>query len=60
MDEYSRLDGDTCQLGGNVALLAVSIGRITGRGVDDELSCTVRVSQRKKRKRFGNFARWGE
>src|SRR5579863_9175730 len=60
LDEYSRLDGDACQVGGEVALLDVSFGRrITGRGLDDELGCTVRVSQWEKRKRFGNFARWG-
>jgi hypothetical protein len=60
LNEYSRLDGGACQVGEEVALLGVSVGRrTTGRGMDDELGRTVRVSQWEKRKRFGNFARWG-
>jgi len=61
LNEYGGLDRDARQLGDKVALLDVSVGRrITGRGMDDKLGCTVRVPQWEKRKGFGNFARWGK
>ena len=61
MDEYNRLDGDACQLGDEVTLLAADLGeRINRRSMGDKLSCTIRVSQWEKRKGFGNFARWGK
>ena len=51
LNEYSRLDGDACQLGDMVALLDVPVKRrITDWGMDDKLSCTVRVPQWEKRK----------
>jgi hypothetical protein len=61
MNEYGRLDRNAFQLGHEAASLAVSIGeeRITCRGMDDKLGCTVRVPQREKRKGFGNFSTWG-
>jgi hypothetical protein len=60
MNEYSGLDGDVCQLGAKMTLLDGSVwDRIARWGMDDELSCTVRVPQWEKRKGFGNFARWG-
>jgi len=61
LNEYGGLDRDARQLGDKVALLDVSVGRrITGRGMDDKLGCTVRVPQWEKRKGFGNFAFWKE